>query len=219
MTQQAVMHRQPAPAVADRADPARRRGAKASRAPLVREQLLVAAASLIRSGDLAALTPQALCDAARVRPNTLYAHFASADDVRHALGTRALTELIELSRTAMGALAGHDALEAFVGAQRLYAQVYPGLYAAAISIRPTQSEEAARGLVAYAQLEAEAFRTYLLPSQKVERLKWCLRAAIRGAIALEAIDAADAHDVDRKFDSLVDMLHTQARAASAWPQR
>jgi AcrR family transcriptional regulator len=193
----------------------RRRGARASWARIVREQILDAAEELVRTGDLRALTCETLAESLGVRPTTLFKQFHDMDDIRDSLSLRAITQLNELLEASIRECAGRQALEALIGLQRLYAQDRPGMYAAAMRGQSSAAPELVAAFAAHREIEAAALCAYGLPSDAGVELAWCLRAAIRGAIELERADRQSRpYEVDACFERLVETFDAAARAAT-----
>ena len=90
------------------------------------------------------------------------------------------------------------------------------MYAAALRGQSSSTPELAEAFAAFTKIEASALGAYCMAPDDAASLAWCLRAAIRGAIELEASDrGASPHAVDAHFERLVDVFDEAARANSA----
>jgi AcrR family transcriptional regulator len=185
------------------------------RVEVMRERVLAVARGIVAQGDLSALTCESLVRSLRMRPTSLFKLFGGLDQVRDALTVRALEELTELVRSAIGGCAGREALQAYLEVQRLYAQAHPGMYEAAMRRLTELSPAAEQALEAYADVELAALRAYGLAIGDVAALSWCLRACVRGAIGLEASDRlTKPHDIDQNLDRLISLVDASARLAA-----
>lgn len=185
------------------------------RGEVMRERVLAAARGLVGQREMAALTCEALVGSLRIRPTSLYRLFGGLDQVRDALTVRALEELTEMLRSAVGGCAGREALQAYLDVQRLYAQAQPGMYEAATRRLTELTPAAEHALEAYADVELDALRAYGLGEGGAIQLCWCLRACVRGAIGLEASDRMTRpHEIDQHLDRLVSLLDGAARLAA-----
>jgi AcrR family transcriptional regulator len=194
----------------------RRHGAPASWARVFRQRILDAAEKRLKNQSLSELTCTELASALGVRPVSLFKHFRDIEDIRDNLSLRALEQLTELLRSSIAGWAGSRALATLVNMQRLYAQDRPGMYAAALRGQSSSSPELAEAFVAFTRIETSALGAYCMAADDAAGLAWCLRAAIRGAIELEAADrGANPHVVDGHFERLVDVFDDAARAAGA----
>jgi AcrR family transcriptional regulator len=183
-------------------------------AELLRERLFSVANAIVRQEGLAGLTLASIGRALHMRPETILRHVRDFDEIRDAVTARAQTELAELVEGAIGGRRGRPALEGLFESLRLYAQAQPGMYEAAL-LRPAASRsEAVREQDPLTRAECAALRACGVADPHAEELAWCCRAAVHGAICLEASDRRSRQQqIDEHFDRLVSILDTAARSA------
>lgn len=191
----------------------------------VRGQILAAAYQFVAEGGPPALTIAGVANRLHRRPSSICRYFRGLDELLDAVTVRAREELVELLQDEINGRTGREALEALLEAQRLYAQARPGLYEAAMR-RPTAVTPAVeRVSEAHAAVERAALQACGASVREASRLAWCLRAAVMGAISLEASDrCASAHELDEHFDRIVGLieavaLQTVAPSARARPSQ
>jgi AcrR family transcriptional regulator len=193
----------------------RRRNARAP-SEVIRERIAAAANEIVRQQGLSALTMMALGRALHMRPATLERFVRDIEEVADTVTVTAQAELIELIEAAIRGQAGPEVLKLLFEAQRLYAQAQPRMYQAAIRrpayatvIEPCVSD-------ALTRVECAALQACGAPRRDAERLAWCLRAAIHGAISLEASDRwTRQHQIDQNFGRLVSLLAAAAQSTAA----
>ena len=180
---------------------------------LVRERILSAAKEIVRGQGLSALTISAIGHAVHMRPVTIRRFVRDLDQVRDAVTATAQAELVELMEGAIGDRHGREALEALLESQRLYAQAQPGLYEAALfrPLRPGGTD--ARDQDVLTRFECATLQAYGATEAHAARLAWCFRAAVHGAICLEARDRQSRQrDIDENFECLLGILDAAARS-------
>lgn len=101
------------------------------RAGLTRDKIIEAAGKLADEQGFESVTMAALSRLFNVRLPSLYAHLASADDLKKGIALLALQRLAEATEQAIAGRSGKDALTALVGAHRDFARKHPGLFQAA----------------------------------------------------------------------------------------
>jgi AcrR family transcriptional regulator len=183
-------------------------------AELLHERIFSVANSIVRQEGLAALTLAAIGRALHMRPETILRYVRDFDEIRDAVTVRAQTELAELVDGAIGGRRGRPALEGLFESLRLYAQAQPGMYEAAL-LRPANSRsESVREQDPLTRAECAALRACGVTDAQAEPLAWCCRAAVHGAICLEASDRRSRQQqIDEHFDHLVSILEAAARSA------
>jgi AcrR family transcriptional regulator len=182
-------------------------------ADLLHERILGVANSIVRQEGLSALSLAAIGRVLHIRPETILRFVRDFDEIRDAVTARAQTELAELVEGAVGGRRGRPALEALFESLRLYAQAQPGMYEAAL-LRPASSRpKGVREQDPLTRAEWAAVRACGVADPHVEALAWCCRAAVHGAICLEASDRRSRQDqIDENFDRLVSILEAAARS-------
>jgi AcrR family transcriptional regulator len=182
-------------------------------ADLLRERILGVANAIVRQEGLAALTLAAIGRALHMRPETILRYVRDFDEVRDAVTACAQTELAELIEGAIGGRRGRPALEALFESLRLYAQAQPGMYEAAL-LRPASSKPGSpREQDPLTRAECAALRACGVAEPQAEALAWCCRAAVHGAICLEASDRRSRQQqIDENFDRLVSILDAATRS-------
>jgi hypothetical protein len=180
------------------------------------ERAISAGFGLARDRGPCEVTAANVARAVQIREQALVNVVGGVYQLRDWITIRALRELTDYLSLAIGGLAGRDALEAFVGAQRLYAQAQPNLHEAALRPVTVLTPEALEAMEAYAALELEILKTYGVPANRGAALGWCLRAMVRGATALEAADRLTRpHEIDQNFEQLTVLCEAAARSAAA----
>jgi AcrR family transcriptional regulator len=168
------------------------------------------------------LTLAALAEAAAVKPPSLYAHFASLQDLRSkvaALGLRELEQ--ELARAAVGK-AGADAIAAVCMAYRRYAQRRPGVYAATVAwttASDTELEAAGSALKTTVLQILSPSPGGLAYAEQIHLLR-LMRVSLHGFVALEAAQAfgepVDPEETFRRLvDGLIRLISTSGAGADA----
>jgi AcrR family transcriptional regulator len=182
-------------------------------ADLLHERILGVAIEIVRQEGLAALTLAAIGRALHMRPETILRYVRDLDEIRDWAIICAQTELAELVEGAIGGRRGRPALEALFESQRLYAQAQPGMYEAAL-LRPAGSRpEGVREQDPLTRAECAVLRACGVTDAHAEALAWCCRAAVHGAICLEASDRRSRQQqIDENFDRLVSILDSAARS-------
>ncbi|HLZ73522.1 TetR-like C-terminal domain-containing protein [Phenylobacterium sp.] len=182
---------------------------------LLRERIFSVANAIVRQEGLSALTLAAIGRDLHMRPETILRFVRDFDEIRDAVTARAQTELAELVEGAIGGRRGRPALEALFDSQRLYAQAQPGMYEAAL-MRPASSRAGnIREQDPLTRAECAVLRACGVTDPQAETLAWCCRAAVHGAICLEASDRRSRQqEIDESFDRLVAILDAAARAAA-----
>ena len=182
-------------------------------AELLRERIFSVAHAIVREEGLAGLTLAAIGRVVHIRPETILRHVRELDEVRDSVTAAALAELAELVEGAIGGRRGRPALEALFESLRLYAQAQPGMYEAAL-LRPAGSRAAGvREQDPLTRAECAALRACGVSEAQAEALAWCCRAAVHGAICLEACDRRSRQQqIDENFDRLVSILDEAARS-------
>jgi AcrR family transcriptional regulator len=183
-------------------------------ADLLHERILSVAKDIVRQEGLASLTLATIGRILHMRPETILRYVRDFDEIRDAVTARAQTELAELVEGAIGGRRGRPALEALFESLRLYAQAQPGMYEAAL-LRPASSKpESVREQDPLTRAECAALRACGVTDAQAEAFAWCCRAAVHGAICLEACDRRSRQQqIDENFDRLVSILDAAARSA------
>ncbi|THD61287.1 TetR-like C-terminal domain-containing protein [Phenylobacterium sp.] len=190
----------------------RRRNARPAH-DLLRARIVGIATEIVREQGLAALSLAAVGRTAHLRPESLLRVVRDLDEVRLAVIANAQAELVELMEGAIGASRGREALQGMFESQRLYAQAQPGLYEAAL-LRLPRSGGGGDRRDALTALECATLEACGAPPAQVEQLAWCFRAAVHGAIGLEASDRLSRQrNIDENFAFLVRVLEAAARWA------
>lgn len=199
----------------------RRKGITAmTRTEQARARVLAAADQLVGERGLSALSLNALADALHKRPSSILRLFRDIEEILDEVTLRAQEELVELLQDAVAGRDGREALESLLDAQRLYAQARPGKYEAAVRKPTIVTPIVARLMEARAAVECAALQACGASAEEAAQLAWCLRAAVHGAISLEATDRiSKPHEIDRNFDRFVSMIEAGARATWVMPSR
>ena len=194
----------------------RDRSAGESRVETVRARIIEAAAQIIGEGGPSALTIERLAALLHRRPTSIRRLFRDLDEILDVVTLQALQELVELLQDAVGGRDGRQALEALLEAQRLYARARPGMYEAALRRPSLVTAEVVRMEEAFIRVECAALEACGASARDAFRLAWCLRAAVQGAIDLEARDGVTTpHEIDLNFDRIVSLLETASRPTLA----
>ncbi|HLZ85474.1 MAG TPA: TetR/AcrR family transcriptional regulator [Caulobacteraceae bacterium] len=179
-----------------------------------REQILAAAAEIGDHAGLGALTTTRLAERLRIKPPSLYQHFANIEVIKDALAMRALGELIDLHKDVTSGRAGREALNALAHAQRTYAQARPGRFLAAMQASPGTGAIATLRQT-YVRLVATTLETYLLEADAAIEVSRSVVAALQGFLIVELSGLVGTpFETDQGYQKLVDMLDAGARAAA-----
>lgn len=179
----------------------------AHRAGLDTRRVVDAAADLIDTEGVEALSLTALAERLSVRLPSLYNHVAGLEGLGRELAIRAMRGLAEaLGRAVMGK-SSEAALVAAGNAYRAYGKTHPGLYAMLqyVSSQPDEELQAA----AFAPLEAlfAVLAGYGLDRESTIHVIRALRSALHGFVLLEtsgsfALDV----DVDESFARMLSLF-------------
>nr|WSZ13778.1 TetR/AcrR family transcriptional regulator [Streptomyces canus] len=186
------------------------------RAGLTPDRLTEAAADLADEIGFDNVTLAALAKRFGVKDASLYSHVRNLQDLRTRVALLAGGEMIDRIAVAVAGRAGKDALVAFAGAYRAYAQERPGRYAAT-QIRIDQSLIAGTpALHRTTEITYGMLRAYGLAEPDLTDAVRLLRATFHGYCALESAGGFGApRDVQKSWDRAVDALHV---ALENWPQ-
>jgi AcrR family transcriptional regulator len=183
-----------------------------ARRTLNRAAVVRAAAEVADQHGLDELTLTRVAESLGVSLPALYNHVRSTTDCTAAIARLGLDSLIARLVRARAGVAGDDAVRAVGRAWRRFAAERPGLYSAIHRHRwhrsPEQSDAGDR-LLALLQSVVLAY------GRGDVQQAWALGAALHGFVASEAEGAGPvACDLDRSFDSLLDLLCAGLRAAA-----
>ena len=186
------------------------------RAGLSREAVTDLAVELVDStpDGFTTLTLAAVAARAGVAVPSLYKHVGSLADLRRSVALVGLNELLRRSSAATVGRAREDALRALGREIRAFAAEHPGLYAATQIAPELDDELNDPASLALAQTAAElvglvgaVLRGFGLPDSRTVDAVRATRASIHGFVELEAHGGFGMpDDVDRSFESLLDML-------------
>ena len=179
-----------------------------------REQILAVAADLSDADGLGALTTTRLAERLKIKPPSLYQHFAGVEVIKDALAMRALGEMIDLHKDVTSGRAGREALNALAHALRTYAQARPGRFLAAMQA------SAGNGALAklrqtYVRLVAATLETYHLEADAAIEVSRSAVAALQGFVIVELNSLVGTpFETDQGYQRLVDMLDAGTRATA-----
>jgi AcrR family transcriptional regulator len=179
----------------------------AARRGLDRERVLDAAVAIADADGLGAVTLARVAGELGVRAPSLYNHVDGRDALLRAIALRGVRELTAVLREAAVGRAGADALSAIARAQRDYARVHPGRYAASVTA-PTSEDGEHRAAAGEAVAVIQAvLRAWDLADEEAIHAVRAIRSAVHGFVALEAGGGFGLPvDADASFDRLVGML-------------
>jgi AcrR family transcriptional regulator len=183
------------------------------RAGLSRAVVVDVGAQLADEAGLERLTLAGVAARVGVRLPSLYKHVGGLDDLQRGVAVLALRELAEqLSAAAIGR-AEAQALRAFAGAYRRYAQERPGRYAATLRAPAPDDDEHARAAAVLVNIIFAVLRGYGLEDDGLVHATRMLRSSLHGFVALEAAGGFGLPEsVDESFARLVDGLDAALRA-------
>ncbi|MEU1705457.1 TetR-like C-terminal domain-containing protein [Streptomyces sp. NPDC005706] len=187
-----------------------------ARAGLTVDRIVAAAAELADEAGFGNVSLSALARRFGVKDASLYSHVRNLNDLRTRLALHAGGELIDRIAEAVAGRAGRDALAAFAGAYRSYAQEHPGRYAAT-QIRIDQSLIAdSPALRRTAEITYGMLRAYGLAEPDLTDAVRLLRSTFHGYCALESTGGFGApRDAQASWDKAVEALHI---ALTHWPR-
>ncbi|KQY60548.1 TetR family transcriptional regulator [Aeromicrobium sp. Root495] len=173
------------------------------------------AADLADREGLGALTVSAVARAVDVRPASLYAHVAGAEELRAGVALLALEELADAAGDAVAGRSGSEALTALAEAYRSYAREHPGRYAAS-RVRLDRETALRSAGPRHTALLASVLRGYAVPEDEHVHAVRLLGAAIHGFIELEGAGSFD-HSRPSSRASWVRVLERLDAALRTWP--
>jgi AcrR family transcriptional regulator len=178
------------------------------------ERLTVAAAELADEVGFENVTVSALARRFGVRDASLYSHIRNARDLRVRVALLALAELADRAAEALAGRSGKQALLAFGGAYRDYANQHPGRYAAA-QLRLDEQTAAASAARRHSDLTKAILRGYELPESEQVHAVRLLHSAFHGYVSLERSGGFDhSGEVEASWARLMDALDVTLRN---WP--
>jgi AcrR family transcriptional regulator len=188
--------------------------ARPARPRIDREQILAAAAEIGDADGLGALTTTRLAERLRIKPPSLYQHYANIEVIKDALATRALGEMIDLYKDVTAGREGREALQALAHAQRTYAQARPGRYLAAMQAGQGRGPLSTLRQ-AYVRLVASTLETYHMDAAAALEVARSVVAALQGFVIVELQGLVGTpFETDQGYQRLIDMLDAGARAAA-----
>lgn len=183
---------------------------------LDQEAVIQAAATLVDTEGLDALSLARLADILGVRTPSLYNHITSLDGVRHALAVRGTRELRNrLVRAAIGKN-GEEGIFAIADAYRSFAKEHPGIYTASLRAAAPDDTE----LVAPAEETMSVIRAVLAPYRLTDEsfihAARALRSFAHGFASLELAGGFGIPvDIDTSYHFIVRMFATSLRNAAS----
>lgn len=175
---------------------------------LDREQVIAVAAALADEDGVDAVTLAALAARLGVRSQSLYAHVAGVDGLRHDLAVLGQRELADrLGRAVMGR-SGEQALRALCAAYAGFAAERPGLYACSQAAPGADAALAATSEAATTPWRA-VLASFGLSATETVHYHRALWAALHGFVSLRAQGLMTRRaSRDRSFEVLVDTFAT-----------
>ena len=174
------------------------------RAGISNGSVLSAAAELVNSEGLEALSLTALAASLGVRTPSLYNHVAGLAGIRRQLALKGTRELSErLARSAIGK-SEDDAVEAMAGAYRAYVREQPGVYAAGVQAADPEDTELQAAEGDTVQVVLQVLEAYGLSGDDALHAVRGLRSVVHGFASLEVSGGFGlALDLDESFSRLV----------------
>lgn len=179
-----------------------------TRAGLSTDGLALAGADLADEVGFAQVTVSELARRVGVRTPSLYAHVAGTDDLRRQIARVSLEQLADAASSAMAGRSGREALAAFAGAYRDFAQTHPGRYdATRFRIEPGTAAGAAA--TRHAELSRAILRGYAIEEPDQTHAVRLLGATIHGFSSLEACGGFrhSKPGADHSWVRAIDALH------------
>jgi AcrR family transcriptional regulator len=178
------------------------------RAGLTADRVTVAAADFADEAGLPAVTVSGLARRLGVRDASLYSHVPSLVELRVRIAVLAAREMTDGIGTAVAGRAGHDALDAFAGAYRDFANGHPGRYEATqLPLAPDRAA-ASPGHVRAIELSYGVRRAYHLVEPDLTDAVRLLRSTFHGFTSLEASGGfGHPRNLDVSWVRIVDALH------------
>ena len=185
------------------------------RVGLSKQRVVDAAARMVDSEGLAALTLNRLAAELGVRTPSLYKHIGGLEDLRRELGLRAADIVAEACRSAAMGRAGRDALVAVGDAFRRVVKAHPATYALA-QVARNDDEEWKRRTWAGVEPVLAILVGYGIEGEAAIHAARSLRAATFGFVTLELAGGFGlAEDPDDSYRYLVETLDAGLRAQAA----
>lgn len=184
----------------------------AARVGLDREAVLVAAMRIVDDEGVAALHMARLSEDLGIRTPSLYAHVTGLEELWRELRLRAVEDMGEALRAAVGGRDSEDALFAFGAAFRGYALTFPGRYRLTTMLSEFPDDEAEEARQRARDLFRSVIRSFGLdadPSVHASRTVW---SAIYGFVALEADRWLGRDKLDASFQHMIATLARGLRA-------
>jgi AcrR family transcriptional regulator len=182
------------------------------RAGLRAERVVAAAAKLVETEDVRALTLARLASELGVATPSLYKHVDGLDDLVARVATLATARLADAIGAAVQGRSGADALTALARAYRGFAAEHPGLYPLTQRAPdPGSTEHAAEAQRTVAVVTA-ALSGYRLPEDRLVDGIRLARAAMHGFVDLELHGGFKMpNSIDRSFDVLIAAIDAALR--------
>jgi AcrR family transcriptional regulator len=179
----------------------------AHRAGLDTQRVVAAAAELVDSAGVDALTLAALAERLHVRIPSLYNHITGLDGLRRELALLAMRGLADaLGRATIGK-SGDAAIFALGNAYRGYATSHPGLYAMLQRVPPNADDEIRAVSFAPVEVTLAVLAGFGLEGDEAIHATRALRSALHGFVLLETAGGFALNvSVDESFVRLLAML-------------
>jgi len=186
----------------------------AHRAGLDTQRVVAAAAELIDSAGVDALTLAALAERLHVRIPSLYNHITGLDGLRRELALLAMRGLAEaLGRATIGK-SGDAAIFALGNAYRGYATSHSGLYAMLQRVPPNADDDVRAVSFAPVEVTLAVLAGFGLEGDEAIHSTRALRSALHGFVLLEMAGGFALNvSVDESFARLLAMLARGLRNA------
>ena len=174
-----------------------------------------AAADIVDSDGLAALTLTRLAATLRVAPPSLYKHVGGLEDLTVRVTTLAIRRLADRLVAAAIGRSGSKALNAIAAAYRRFATEHGGLYPLTQSAPEPRSAEQQIEVAHALGVFTAVVAGYGTPDEVVVHAIRLTRAALHGFVDIESRGGFQMTDcVDQSFRLLVDVLDTSLQALS-----
>jgi AcrR family transcriptional regulator len=169
--------------------------------------VLGAAAELVDTDGLDALSLAQLASALGVQTPSLYNHVAGLEGVRRGLAVLGVRELRDrLARAAIG-VSGAAAIYAIAEAYRRFAKEHPGLYAASLRAPTAEETELTRISGEILDIIRAVLGAYELRGEEEIHVLRAFRSLAHGFVSLELAGGFGIPvDLDTSYRALVDLL-------------
>jgi len=169
------------------------------------DKIVRAAAEIIDTNGLEALTLTSLAQKLEIRPPSLYNHVNGVQDVRRLLSIYGMEQLLSVILRAVSGRSGDEAIREMAGAYIRFARAHPGLYEITLMAPAPEDEELQKASQDIVELVVRVLAAYRMDATDAIHVARSLRSFLHGFASLEqrggfglpvALDDSYTHMID-----------------------